>query len=198
MSKFLLLVFVICSFSLIIGSEKTVKTPQNIKFLTPKFNQTKNQCRSGCTIGPGYDASACSYYNAQDWLPNAYASAATCACALGNVAGRESPSAQCVRSYLRNVHDGQSEDTKRQLSAFKRQECNGWVCSPTYISWIHKNFVEWVYQVHVNAYQHCCCPGSVAPRFTWNGVMFNWNGILPCYAIVRMQQGFGPCKCQSW
>jgi len=162
---------------------------------------------SGCSPSAGWDPSVCSWYDTGnidnpppdpsgwqggDFLPSGYRSAAQCACSGGGNPLWNLAAASCVRKYLLQAHMSLNDTMKKNI----REATLSWNPVSTY------TFVDFIYEMHEDAYASCCCSGKVAPQVTWYGVFF-LGKILPCYLntpgvgadIVSFILEFGRCGC---
>eukprot|EP01098_Paradermamoeba_levis_P015712 TRINITY_DN811_c0_g1_i1.p1 TRINITY_DN811_c0_g1~~TRINITY_DN811_c0_g1_i1.p1 ORF type:complete len:226 (+),score=47.65 TRINITY_DN811_c0_g1_i1:80-757(+) len=125
------------------------------------------------------------YWKGGDFLPNTYGSAATCACGGEGNPFWQLDAPSCVRSYLIKGH----ENLPSQLKVDIRNATLSGVRSRLL------PYVETFYQMHVDAYNNCCCPGKPAPFATWVMVFYAGN-LLPCKTgILPMVMEFSRCGC---
>ena len=135
-----------------------------------------------CKPTPGHDSSVCTWYTMAsgskdpsawfggDFLPLQYASAAQCACSGGTnkIWAKNPPAASCVRTYLLNHH-------KAMNSSFRQ-----YIKDTPYVQ--NYKYVDFFYNMHVEAYKSCCCSGKPAPYVTWMAVFYA-SAIIPCNYI---------------
>jgi hypothetical protein len=62
----------------------------------------------------------------------------------------------------------------------------------------YDKFVEVFYDMHVSAYEQCCCPGTPAPYITWEAIFYGLGEVLPCVSTsvtgeLSMILNFGRC-----
>jgi len=175
------------------------------------MNATNMSCVAGCTPQGSMNVSDCSWYHSQQWLPLSYRAAASCACTLQDVPGRLSPTANCVRAFLRDAHQGTkyfSETEKEHYASLFRLECvfepfPGGCIIGSYYDTVSALMVPTVYRIHVDAYQYCCCPHPPATMGWWYGVMFGrlhslvWSK-AGCAIEMDLIEKKGPCGCENW
>jgi hypothetical protein len=114
-----------------------------------------------CVPDPGIPNSNCSLYALNAWLPNAYIVNATCACtATPNV-----PTAKCVRKFLQDRLRATPGSLIAAAAAAKATLPPG-----PYEAFVIATLTPRIYQDHVDAYRHCCCPAGPAPFADWVAV----------------------------
>jgi len=127
------------------------------------------KCAQGCG---GVPASACAWYSTAssvlsddtstwtgaDFLPTQYTNAATCACTGGGSPLWNAPIVPCVRQHILQGHQQMSDAMKRKAREAKLSLLGGFSSN---------DVIQYLYQVHVGAYQACGCPGTPAPLPTW-------------------------------
>lgn len=177
----------------------------------PSQQSSQQPCVQSCTPQGNISLAQCSWYRGQSWLPWSYAAAASCACTLQGLPGQMSPTANCVRSYLLAAHQGDSyfsEAEKANYAGMFSQECNkfpnpGSCVMGNYYNAVINQMVPKVYQMHVNAYKTCCCPGSPASKPHWYMIFFGflesfvWTN-AGCSLEVQQIEKRGPCGCDGW
>lgn len=153
-------------------------------------------CSCNGTPKPGYDKSVCTWYTRTnggndpniwaggDFLGVNYRVPANCACSGGDDLLWNTAAASCVRTYLLNAHV--------QLNN-------------TYKVYLHNsswplNILDaaFFYEMHVNAYKSCFCPGTPAPLPMWYALFFG-GAVLPCNGKVSVTMSileFGRCGCK--
>jgi len=166
-----------------------------------ELSSKKSTCAKNCTIPTGYGKSACDWY-AQDyptsWLPAAYAASAQCACLGNESAAWDSATAQCVRAQVRIGTGAIDPVVQGTLASLKVTDCGLIYCSDRYYQYVYANFIPQIYQIHVNAYKTCCCPGTPAPLVAWNYIISSYQGFVPCDYVVAGIEAAGQCGCQGW
>jgi hypothetical protein len=76
--------------------------------------------------------------------------------------------ASCVRTYLLNHH-------KAMNSSFRQ-----YIKDTPYVQ--NYKYVDFFYNMHVEAYKSCCCSGKPAPYITWMAVFYA-SAVIPCNYI---------------
>jgi len=115
-----------------------------------------------CVPDRGITNSTCGLYALNlSWLPNAYVLNATCACtATPNV-----PTANCVRKFLQDRLRATPGSLIAAATAAKASLPTG-----PYEAFVTTVLTPRIYQDHVDAYRHCCCPAGPAPFADWLAV----------------------------
>jgi len=162
------------------------------------------KCAQGCG---GVPASACAWYSTAsatlsadssqwtgaDFLPTQYTSAATCACSGGGSSLWNAPIVSCVRQHILTGHQQMSDAMKRAARTAKQTFFNGISTGP---------IIDYLYQVHVDAYQTCGCPGTPAPFPTWE-LLYNAPQAItpivctetPGVGVLWLILQYGRCGC---
>jgi len=161
------------------------------------------KCVNGCG---GVPASACAWYSTAsstlssdsstwtgaDFLPTQYTNAATCACSGGGLSLWNAPIVPCVRQLILLGHQRMPDAMKHAARAAKLSVLGGFSST---------DVIEYLYQVHVDAYQTCGCPGTPAPFPTWE-LLYDAPQVTPidCSAtpgvgVLWLILQFGRCGC---
>jgi len=165
-------------------------------------NSTYCNCvPSGCLPVEGYGPQICIWYNSSsspfnpnnpstwdgaDFLPWNYRSAASCACSGDGNALWETTAASCVRTAIIKGHQSLSNELKWGLRNYTKSFT---LCTSNGLS-----FLPTLYDIHINAYASCCCPGHVAAYLEWVAI-FCSGGFFPCAAIPSAILSQGRCGC---
>ena len=154
------------------------------------------------------------------WLPTSYAYQAQCNCLNQGSNGLDSPTLQCVRTYVYNAHFAPpttpstfyfTAAVKAQLATYKSQQCPGGTatniaCPLTYFDYllIPPSFYGVARQILQDAYAACCCPNTPTSAYDW----FLAASIVPntgapnaqsCAVMqATLQARFAPCGCENW
>ena len=169
----------------------------------PGWIHHNGPCVQQCQPRGNTSISQCGWYasesrvlpdNPEKWLgldfliPN-YGFAAKCACGGDKDPSWLSPSASCVRNYLHQAHQNLSNETKIAWRAAK-EHWNG------EFEW-SLEALDPVYEMHMAAYKHCCCPHNIAPKPDW-ALIFVGGKLLHCELIVDAIEALGYCGCEGW
>ena len=141
------------------------------------------QSSTQCTPDAGILPSICSLYLSNFWwLPDAYVNNATCACQ----ATPSVPTANCVRKFLQDRLSA-TPTALKTASALAKASLLG----PEYQAYVQAALTPRIYQDHVDAYRHCCCPSGPAAYVDWIGV--TTIPFRPCSLVGWFINHFGSC-----
>ena len=149
-------------------------------------------CLTGCDIKSGYTPDQCDYYSDNsDWLPPNYVSATKCVCSDESL---NYPSINCVRKKLQELHKSEFSDAFKQIAAQKLDDfINMRISEGEYRAWSDMQFADRVRQIHIRAFDSCCCLGTPASAYFWHGI-FLWSP-APCMITQGGQHLLSSCDC---
>ena len=145
--------------------------------------------RTGCIPLPGKMNDQCSYYQRNsDWLPPRYVKAADCICTDDSLNTKEM---KCVRDQLQILHDRMFNERDRQKAAEHLALMkNGTTSETDYEDWTLEFFVDRIYIAHEDAYETCCCTGTIASKAKWKKL---FTSTPPCMVMRTGQKLFSNC-----
>lgn len=137
---------------------------------------------SACTPGPGLGPEQCELYREDEaWLPPAYVQNATCVCKKAP----NDPTSICAHKLIQDQTKAQPDEIKEQgrlcnsKKGLERDEC------------FEKYLTPVIYQIHVKAYEKCCCPCGPSSYETWKAIT-----VIPlesCDLASKLFDLFGSC-----
>ena len=132
----------------------------------------------------------CSFYekkSAAAWLPDAYLVNAFCACSTTP----DCPSARCVREYLQLVQAAADGSLRERATTYMSSN-TPFDRTVRYELLAQTEIVDYVYDIHVDAYQVCGCPAPPTPLWAWRFVVA-LPPLLGCDFIGDSINLSGPC-----
>jgi hypothetical protein len=155
-------------------------------WLESLFEQKKEPDNPSCEPKTGPLPNECTEYTQNaSWLPDAYVRNAFCACSKTP----DSPTANCVRGYLREAL-ANAGDLKTQWGEQKKKLEDGGA-KEVYDAYVLATITPVIYRWHADAYESCCCKLGPAPYPDWIGV--TTVNLEDCSVVNEMIDLFGSC-----